>query len=61
LESWTHESVARAGLVKDGEMDIEEREVNNEGDKDKSKGPRPKMLPEVFLATKSEKENIHRV
>jgi hypothetical protein len=58
LEGWTHERVARAGLVKDSEMDIEERKVNSEGDYDKSNGPCTKVLPEVFLATKSQEGNI---
>jgi hypothetical protein len=52
LESWAHKSVTRAGLRKEGEMDIEERKVNHEGDYDKSNGPRKEVLPEVFLTMK---------
>ena len=52
MEIWAHESVTRARLGKEGEVDIEEKKVNNEGDYDKSNGPRNEMLPEVFLTMK---------
>ena len=39
-------------MSKEGEMDIEEGKVNNEGDYDKSNGPRNEVLPEVILAMK---------
>jgi hypothetical protein len=52
LETWTHEIVTRAGLGKEGEMDIKEGKINNEGDYDKSNGPRNEVLPEVILTMK---------
>ena len=39
-------------MGKEGEMDIEEGKVNNEGDYDKSNGPRNEVPPEVFLTIK---------
>jgi hypothetical protein len=52
LEIWAHEIVTRAGLGKEGEMDIEEGKVYHEGDYNKSNGPRNEVLPEVILKMK---------
>jgi len=50
LESRTHEGVTRTGMGKDGKVNIEEREIDDERDKDETSCLCGKVFPEIILS-----------
>jgi hypothetical protein len=49
LETRTHKVISRTRIDEDAEVDPEEGKIDDEGNKNKAKGTRGKMLPEVLL------------
>jgi hypothetical protein len=49
LECRTHESISRSRVSKDCEVNVEERQIDNERNHDQSECPCTEMFSEVFL------------
>jgi len=50
LEGRAHEAITRTRLGKDSEVNVEEREVDYERNKDETNRPGTEMLPKVILS-----------